>query len=127
LEDPAAWAQANPGLGIRISLEHIASEHDGALGPREFAVERLGVGDWPATDGSARQPISPSRRSRIASTRGPVDGPVCFAFDVKPDRSSSSIGVAGAREDGLRHIEVVDQRAGTAWVVPRLVESDGPP
>jgi hypothetical protein len=57
-EDPAAWAQANPGLGIRISAEHIAGECEGALGPREFAVERLGVGDWPATDGSTDQPIS---------------------------------------------------------------------
>jgi hypothetical protein len=45
--DPDVWAQANPGLGLRISLEHVANEAGGALGPREFAVERLGIGDWP--------------------------------------------------------------------------------
>jgi hypothetical protein len=40
--EPAVWAQANPGLGLRISLEHVANEANGALGHREFAVERLG-------------------------------------------------------------------------------------
>jgi hypothetical protein len=37
----------------------------------------------------------------------------------------AAIGVAGARADGLRHIEVVDHLPGTGWVVPRLVELTG--
>jgi hypothetical protein len=44
--DPETWAQANPALGIRISPEHVAKEHR-SMDPRTFAVERLGVGDWP--------------------------------------------------------------------------------
>jgi hypothetical protein len=44
--DAAVWAQANPGLGIRISHEHIERERR-SMDPRTFAVERLGVGDWP--------------------------------------------------------------------------------
>jgi hypothetical protein len=50
--DPEAWAQANPGLGIRISAEHIEREQR-SMDPRTFAVERLGVGDWPFATGRA--------------------------------------------------------------------------
>jgi hypothetical protein len=45
-EDPAVWALANPALGIRINMEHVAKEQR-SMDPRGFAVERLGVGDWP--------------------------------------------------------------------------------
>jgi hypothetical protein len=48
--DPETWAQANPGLGIRITEEHIAREQR-SMDPRTFAVERLGVGDWPKASG----------------------------------------------------------------------------
>src|SRR5204862_1979352 len=56
-KDPANWAAANPGFGIRISEGHIASEQR-SLAPRTFAVERLGVGDWPATIDLGDQVIS---------------------------------------------------------------------
>jgi phage terminase large subunit-like protein len=42
----ADWAMANPGLGIRIAPDYIAREQ-AALGPEEFARERLSVGDYP--------------------------------------------------------------------------------
>jgi hypothetical protein len=48
--------------------------------------------------------------------------PVCFAFDVTPDRSSASIGAAGLRPDGLPHVELVERGRGTGWVAERLVE-----
>jgi hypothetical protein len=51
----------------------------------------------------------------------PVD-PASFAADVTPDRSAAAIAVAGARLDGLGHVEVVDHRPGAGWVVGRLVE-----
>jgi hypothetical protein len=51
----------------------------------------------------------------------PID-PVCFTVDVSPDRSGAAIGVAGRRDDGLSHIEVVDHRRGTGWVVQRLAD-----
>ncbi|HEY2301391.1 MAG TPA: hypothetical protein VGH66_05840, partial [Acidimicrobiales bacterium] len=39
-----------------------------------------------------------------------------------PDRGAASIGVAGWRADGRRHLEVVDHRPNTDWVVGRLRE-----
>jgi hypothetical protein len=41
---------------------------------------------------------------------------------VSPDREWSSIAASGLRADGIPHVEVVDRRPGTGWVVARLVE-----
>jgi phage terminase large subunit-like protein len=48
--DPGCWAQANPGMGIRIAEDYIGREM-AALGPEAFARERLSVGDYPADGG----------------------------------------------------------------------------
>jgi phage terminase large subunit-like protein len=49
--DPADWARANPGLGIRIDPEYVERER-AALGPDAFARERLSIGDYPADAGN---------------------------------------------------------------------------
>jgi hypothetical protein len=119
--DPEVWAQANPGLGIRITSGHIQMEQR-SMDPRTFAVERLGVGDWPSPDGTAQRVIDMDVWASRLDARSQVAGTVCFAFDVSPDRGWSSIGVSGLRSDGLDHVEVVERRRGTDWVVDRLVE-----
>jgi hypothetical protein len=119
--DAAVWAQANPGLGIRISHEHIERERR-SMDPRTFAVERLGVGDWPQE--GANSGIDFDSWDTLTDIDSQPSGPVVFIFDVRPDRTSASIAVAGRRSDGLVHVEVVDHRPGTNWIVPRLVELD---
>lgn len=118
--DPAVWAQANPGLGIRISAEHVEHERL-SMDPRTFAVERLGVGDWP-TVGEAATVIPLERWAELTDPQSAVIDPVCFAFDIPPDRSYGTIGVAGRRADGLLHTEIVEYRRGTGWIVDRLAE-----
>jgi hypothetical protein len=44
--NPADWARANPGLGIRIAADYIEREQ-AALGPEAFERERLSIGDYP--------------------------------------------------------------------------------
>jgi len=117
--DPDAWAQANPGLGIRISLGHIELEQR-SMDPRTFAVERLGIGDWPSLDVLEGQAIDRQMWASRADAGSSMTGPVVFSFDVRPDRSSSSICAAGERPDGLWHVEVVEHRPGTGWVPERL-------
>lgn len=119
--DPAAWAEANPGLGIRISSEYVANEQR-ALHPRTFATERLAVGHWPSTDDDDGRVISSEAWAACADARSEIETVPVFAVDVTPDRSRSSIAVAGARNDGLGHVEVVENRKGTAWVAGRCVE-----
>lgn len=119
--DPNLWAEANPALGIRISTEHVGREQR-SMDPRTFAVERLGAGDWYSDEGLDRRTISQEMWSAIFDALSASKDPVCFAFDVSPNRSTASISVAGKRPDGLGHIEVVEHRKGTGWVVDRLAE-----
>lgn len=116
-----AWAKANPGLGIRISSGHIANEQR-AMDPRTFAVERLGVGDWPNANAEKDQVIGAERWNACADPHSTFTGVPTFAFDVTPNRSQATIAVAGLRSDGHLHIEVVERGKGTGWVIERLKE-----
>jgi hypothetical protein len=119
-EDPEVWAQANPALGIRIMPETVDSEQQ-ALAARSFAVERLGVGDWPDTD-RANHVIDMRVWKALHDTGSEAQDPVCFTFAVAEDRSSACIAVGGKRTDGLVHVELIDRRPGTGWVASRLKE-----
>jgi hypothetical protein len=121
LGDPRVWAKANPALGIRISEEHVANELR-SMDRRTFAVERLGVGDWPALDGLDEHVIDLEVWKRLADARSEISEGLCLAFDVSPDRAWASISAAGFRTDGLRHVEVADERRGTGWLPARLAE-----
>lgn len=124
--DPRVWAVANPGLGIRITPEYVENEHR-SMGPRGFATERLGIGDWPDLSDGADQVISAELWMGLADAASMPAGPVAFAVDTTPERDWTSIAAAGVREDGRKHVEItggaeLDHRPGTGWVVPRLVE-----
>lgn len=119
LDDPEEWARANPALGIRIDREYIEAERR-SLSSRNFAVERVGIGDWPKTDGSATELFDREEWEAIEDRKSLITGEPVLAVDVSVDRSSSSISVAGRRSDGNAHVEVIDRKRGTGWVAARL-------
>lgn len=118
--DPDLIAQANPGLGIRISLEHVLKERR-SMDPRTYGVERLGAGDWHDPSGS-QDLISAEAWADLAAAGPPfpqITDRVVFAFDVSPDRRAS-IAVAGQRGDGVWQVEIAAARQGTGWLIPWL-------
>lgn len=117
-DDRAAWAAANPALGTRITEEFIEVERDALLD--EFARERLGIWDDEEDAGERVIPAAAWEACRDAKS-GPV-GPVAFALDVTPARSAAAFAVAGESGHGGTHVEVVDHRPGTDWLVARAVE-----
>jgi hypothetical protein len=58
----------------------------------------------------------------LADPASKLSGPLVFAVDATPERSGAAIAVAGRREDDLGHVEVVDARSGTGWVMKRIAE-----
>jgi hypothetical protein len=118
-DDPAAWAQVNFAIAHgRVLEEHMAWERR-ALSDRGFKVELLGVGDWPATDGSPDVLISQEEWAAALDTKSVLADPICIAFDVAPDRSTAIVA-AGRNEQGKFHVEVIHSRPGTGWVEDRL-------
>lgn len=118
--DPEVQRAANPAIPSRITLEHVAWELT-ALDRRSFATERLGVGDWPAADGHDSGPISLEAWEALLDPRSKIDGPVCLAFDIGPNRASS-VAIAGLRGDKLLHVEITDFRLTTGQLVERIVQ-----
>ena len=112
-----AWHEANPGLGVRMSLDHVANEL-ATLGDEEFRRERLGI--WAKLGGESVVPAAVWSTARDEDAR-PGDV-VAFAVDVPPGRESATICSASYLADGKIQFEVVDRREGTSWVAPRLAE-----
>lgn len=117
LDDRSLWADTNPSLGHRLNIETLVDERE-SFDDQTFARERLGM--WASL---SSQQVIPAEAWALGADpdSSPLD-PVAFAVDVTPDRASASIALAGRRFDGLPHIEVIENRPGTSWVVGRLVE-----
>lgn len=118
--DSRSWAKANPSLGIRVSAEHVAREH-ASMSATGFARERLGVGDYPS-DGSGWEVIPEETWRALRDPESQMRDPVAFTLDVSPGGVSGAITAAGTRRDELTHVEVVEHRAGTSWIVDRMVQ-----
>jgi phage terminase large subunit-like protein len=123
--DPATWAKTNPGFGIRLTETKTRNEMRAFGGPRSqaFEQERLGIGDWPEDEETWEVITKPVWDSRGDPTsKIPDDAPVALAIDADEERSMGTIGVCGEREDGRRHVEIIDRRRGTGWIVDRAKE-----
>jgi hypothetical protein len=125
LDDPAAWAMANPGMGIRITEEYIGRERAAMLDdPLAFGRERLSIGDYPVED--LGWSVIPADRwdARIVPAPEVKRRPFAFAADASPGQVSAAIAVASYLADGSVLVEVPegDHRPETGWVLPRLAE-----
>jgi len=119
LRDIAAWSQANPALGKRITTDYIESVERRSMDARTFAVERLGIGDWPRTDHTAANPIDWDEWLELEDESSVLKDPIVVAFDSSPDRRSS-ISCAGKNQRGQYHVETALSKPGTGWVVEAL-------
>lgn len=117
--DEQAWAAANPSMGYTNSRDAIAAA---ATSDPEDIFRTEVLCQWveyaahsPFADGVWEAGIDPE--SHI-----PADNRFVFCVDVSHDRSKAHIAVAGFRQDGNIHIEVVASRDGTAWVTQWLAK-----
>lgn len=119
LKDPDAHRSSNPATGIRIDPEGFLDELK-SLGPRMFAIEILGIGDYPRTDHIATNPLDFESWVALAS---PITAmtPEYVVFDVSPERKAAIV-VSGRRKDGLAQGELAESKGGTAWVAPKVAQ-----
>lgn len=122
LDDRRNWAAALPALGRGRVTEESVARLRRSMDEFDFAREVLGC--WPVQigDGGAWQVITEDAWSAVADPSSTVQDPVVFAVDAAPERTTAAIGTAGRRADRLGHVEVVDARPGTGWLLERIVE-----
>jgi hypothetical protein len=109
--DPATWWRCMPALGRTIGLEAVEHAYQ-TMSLGEFKRAFLNI----ATVTNER--VIPQTAwdlvcdPHVEATAGR------FGIDVNPERSAAAIVVAGPGPV----LEVIDYRAGIAWLVPRCVE-----
>lgn len=111
------WLLANPAAGRRITFDYLRAERR-ALPPDEFARERLGWWDDPADDVESFL----TAWLACADPAAVAVGRPVFAVDVSPGSRSAAIAAATRQPDRRTHLELVEHRPNTDWLVRRCVE-----
>lgn len=122
-DDIEAWHRVNPAREIRISDESITNEMRSLCatpaGVAEFNRERLGIRE--GGDGDAGV-VPFDQWMKLADSQSTVASSLAYGLSVSADAGWASIASAGRRRDGMLHIDTVDRRQGTSWVVERVCE-----
>ena len=118
-DDPATWYATLPALGYTVTEDTIRAELE-KLDPAEFDRAYLNRTRKSTPPDDPNVPKAEWGQLVAAESR-PAADELAFAVDVSQDRKHASIGAAIRRPDGRVHLELVDRRAGTDWVVPALV------
>lgn len=120
--DREGWAMANPSLGYPggpteatiASMASMVGKPGEGMPEHKFRTENLCQWVTVAAEG-------PFPSEALEACLDPVseiapDSPIYLAVDTSKDRDMTYLAVAGWRDDGLPHVEVISQRAYTEWV-----------
>ena len=112
------WAEANPALGRRITIEAMRFFRR-SLPAAEFAREFLGW--WDDSELAGAPAIDPARWSSLVGVTPPQGRDVVFGLDVAPDHSSATVAAAWSTPDGT-WLQLADCRPGVEWVAGRCAD-----
>ena len=108
--DPAVWYDCNPTLGDRIKEWFLAQQLQAfteAGRPEKFDTEHLGLWQEKEDRGWFAFRELDWKMAQDPDTKNV--GRPAYCVEVSRDLSMISLGAAGVREDGLRHLELVDR------------------
>lgn len=125
--DPEVWRATMPALGHTVNEEFIAGEWERAQRKGLEGIDtfrRAYLNQWPvvpilAEDLAVDAVVQAETWAALSVGVQPMTEPV-FSIEVGLDRTVY-IGAAW-NQGGRRHVEVVEQRPGTDWVVGRMAE-----
>lgn len=119
IRDPSGWRWSNPSLGHSIEPETLLSD---SHSDPEWVFRTECLCQW--TDGTLEGPFPPGvwEKSAESGSSLPQSAKIAACIDVSADRSHAYVAVAGERKDSRVHVEVIEARRGTEWVIPYLTE-----
>lgn len=124
VDDREVWRRCNPAVTAgRITMDYLEREFL-ALGPEQFAKERLGKSNWPADATGRFAVISREAWEACADPDARAGGRLAFGIAVSRDGRSAAIVACGDGADGVPVLEVADWRPGEGcgWTGPRLAD-----
>ena len=118
--DEEGWRQANPSLGYTLELSTLrASYADDPI--NVFKTECLC--QWVTSTVTPPFPVEAWDAGKDENSRIEKDSPLWWGIDISTDRTKASIAVCGRREDGDWHVELVEYRSGTGWLISWLMNT----
>ncbi|MER7814074.1 terminase [Streptomyces sp. NPDC096153] len=120
IETVESLLRSNPAVGYRLQVDKSLNRRL-TLGDALYARERLGVGEYPADSADTWQVIGEEAWRSLAHAGYVPEPPLSFSIDMTPERSHAAIVMAGRRNGGT-HVEVVEHRPGTGWILARAKE-----
>ena len=118
LDDERRWKRFMTSLGTRTSIQTIRDMRR-SMPPEEFAREFMGWWDAPPVIAGGGV-LDLDKWEALADESAPALTAGTVTLDVSPDRSASTIAVAGDAPDG-RTLIVTNTLPGTAKTVPALL------
>lgn len=112
--DINAWAQANPSLGYTIDLSTLKAAYADDP-PDVFKTECLC--QWVTSTVTPPFPVEAWDAGKDEKSRIAKGSPLWFGVDISSDRTHTSIAVCGKRADEKWHLELIEYRPGTGWLV----------
>ncbi|MFE7099760.1 terminase [Streptomyces erythrochromogenes] len=118
--DPATWRMCLPALGYTVTEDIIQAELE-KMAADPSAFDRAYLNRTRKTVPPKDPNIPREKWADAADAESQPGDVLALAVDVSQDREYASIGIASLRPDGRVHLELVDRRAGTQWVIPAVV------
>ncbi len=119
LDDLDATYNANPSMGLLITEQFVSDEYQSMQAtPEEYARERMGIAEEPNFEGCV---VDLDVFDQLADPSSKITSGRAIAVDVSPERSWATIAGGGRNAAGHRHMEIIDRRAGTGWLLAELV------
>ena len=126
LDDPATWELAHPAVRSdhnphgMVTVDYLKAEHE--RDPDQFRRSWLNL---PDTTGEGSAPIDPETWDTLACPpRNRVDT-MTIGIAVAPEQTAAAVVVCYIDNAGTPVLEVDTYRAGTDWVVDRVVDLTG--
>jgi hypothetical protein len=125
-DDREQWAIANPSFPERTPLRSMLRLRK--ILPSDESWMREGLGIW--DDASSRGPLPNWADLQYVEGETPPENAskllqLSWALAVSPLEHGpqwAAIGMAGRTVDGFAHVEFVQHKRGTRWIVPAVVE-----
>lgn len=111
-DDRDQWAVANPSYPRRTPVASMLRLRENLLSDEAWMREALGV--WGAT--ALKRLFPGSSWTDAGDSKSIPSERMALGVEAAPDLSRVSVSLAGLRADGLWHVELWEQRDGSAWV-----------
>jgi hypothetical protein len=124
-DKPEMWVLSNPSVDIMrpdggmLTEDYIRAERK-SMPIDQFPRERMG---WHDRVDGAQSPLGTIDWFKCADRKSTprAGSPLALAFAVSPDGATAAVALAGWRQDGLPHGELIEHLPGTGWLLDFLL------